>query len=272
MDLSAIPRIPLAHLPTPLERMHRLSEELGHAGLWLKRDDCTGLALGGNKTRKLEFTMAHAVSKGADVIITSGAVQSNHVRQTAAAAAKLGLRCHAVVSPPAGAATVRCGLSGNLLLGDILGCTLHLVADDGAATSATIDALERSEKANGAVPYVIPLGASDGIGSLGYVNCARELLQQCAVQGAEPSHVVLATGSAGTQAGLLAGLRLSGSPIRVIGISVSEPAEIKRDRIKAILKQLNACQEIDAVVCDEDIVVLDSYVGAGYAQPTHGAA
>ena len=274
MDLSRLPRVPLAHLPTPLEPMEALARHLG-AGprLFVKRDDCTGLALGGNKTRKLEFTVGQALTEGADVLVTSGGVQSNHVRQTAAAAARLGMGFHGVLADPmAGAdygADRAYGDNGNHLLDRVLGGELHAVADDGEATELRIRELVDELRGAGHRPYVVPLGASDGVGSMGYVACAAELLTQCRDQGLEPSHVVLATGSAGTHGGLLAGLRALGSSIEVIGISVSEPAAAKREKVRAVIEQLAArWPGAPPVVPDGDVEVRDEFVGPGYGVPT----
>lgn len=271
MNLSLFPRAALMAGATPLQQMPALSQALGMSRLFVKRDDCTGLAFGGNKTRKLEFTMGDACRMGADVVITVGAWQSNHVRQTAAAAAKLGLRCHAVIHSPLPAPTAAYRESGNVLIDRLLGADLHWVEAEevGAAKAAELSVRESSE---GAVPYMIPLGASDGIGSLGYVACAQELLEQFDRQGVAPSHIVLATGSAGTHAGLLAGLRGSGSAIGVVGISVSEPAAVKRAKVRHVLDQLGAVLGDDAPsLVDQDIVVLDDYMGDGYGIPTAAA-
>lgn len=274
MDLSKLPRVRLAHLPTPLEPMVALADRIGAAPrLFVKRDDCTGLALGGNKTRKLEYTLGDALERGADVLVTCGGLQSNHVRQTAAAAAKFGLECHAVVTNPLTGTgydlSAVYGETGNLLLDNVLGCHMHQVSDGGAATEARTGELVAELQAAGRTPYVVPLGASDGVGAMGYAGCALELLEQCTALGIDPSHIVLGTGSAGTQAGLLAGLRAAGSGIEVLGIAVSETAEAKLARTRAVLDQMEALWPGDApAIRDEDIVVNDGFVGDGYALPS----
>lgn len=263
------PRVSLAHLPTPLEPLAALSRQRG-ARLHVKRDDCTGLAFGGNKVRKLEFTLAHALESGHDSIITSGALQSNHVRQTAAACARLALPCHVVLSNPIAATRPDWLSSGNRLLDHILGAEITVVAE--ADTEKTIQKLVAKQVEGGHRPYVVPAGASDAIGSQGYVHCAHELLEQIAEQGLDVSHIVLATGSAGTHAGLLHGLRKSGSPIHVTGISVSEPATVKRAKVRRICNDIALLDDSPSPVLDNDIVVLDDYAGAGYALDTEAAA
>lgn len=271
MQLDRFPRVPLLHGPTPLHTLPALARALDVERIYIKRDDCTGLAFGGNKTRKLEFTFGDVRRRGADVVVTTGAWQSNHVRQTAAAAAQLGLRCHAVVHSPLPDPAPSYAGSGNLLLDHLFGAQVHRVDDD-AAGEARVAELVQRESAAGAVPYVVPLGASDGIGALGYVGCAQELLRQLEAAGARPSHIVLATGSAGTHAGLLAGLRAAGSDVAVVGISVSEPAEVKRAKVARVLGELAEVAGDGSVrVPDAEIVVLDDYVGAGYAIPAEAA-
>ena len=261
MELSDFPKTTLAHLPTPLEEMPRLANAINSSGrLWVKRDDCTGLAFGGNKTRKLEFVMADARQKGADVVITSGGVQSNHVRQTAAAAAKLGLEFHGVLTNPLASgesvADHAYTGSGNRLLGDVIGGEFHLVENDSSVDSF-IRQLVESLKRLGKTPYVIPVGASNGIGALGYVQCAYELCRQFAEMELHPSHLFLATGSAGTHAGLLSGFRRADHDIQVIGLSVSEPALIKRSKVRNIMDQLDELFVNSAIVQigDDEIVV-----------------
>ena len=267
-DLRRFPRVTLAHLPTPLEEMKSLGRAFGGPRLFVKRDDCTGLAFGGNKTRKLEFALGDARAKGADMIITSGGVQSNHVRQTAAAAASLGLACHAVVVSPLENPSEAYMSSGNLLLDRIFGAELHLLAADAAGLDDAASALANELRKEGGTPYVVPLGASYGIGALGYVEAARELLEQCEAAHVQPSHVVLATGSAGTHGGLLAGLRRLGAATQVIGISVSGASEPKRALVRDIVAQTAALFDTDLALADEDIVVRDEWVGPGYGVAT----
>ena len=204
MHLARFPRLQLAHLPTPLEPLERLSAQLDGPRLWIKRDDCTGLSSGGNKTRKLEFLMADALKRGADTIITQGATQSNHVRQTCAAAARLGLDCQVLLEDRSGFHGEAYAHNGNVLLDRLHGARIALRAD-GSDMDAEVEALAQALRDDGKKPYVIPVGGSNETGALGYVNAAlradppgqRTLASQF-------DHLVHATGSAGTQAGLVA--------------------------------------------------------------------
>ncbi len=270
LQYATLPRVCLTHLPTPLDQLPRLSELYG-IDLWIKRDDCTGLAFGGNKSRKLEFTFGEAVAQGADTIIAASGFQSNFVRQAAAAAAKLGLGFHGVIAAPAPGRDRHYFRSGNLLLDHLLGANLHVVADEDEETETCIRDLTKELIEQGRKPFRIPLGASDGIGSVGYVECAQELLAQCATHGGPPATVVIVTGSGGGQAGLLLGLKALGVDTRVIGISCSEPAEVKRSKVKAILGPLAARLQVSVSISDDEIVVEDAYTGGGYAVPTDAA-
>jgi L-cysteate sulfo-lyase len=259
--------VPLAHLPTPLEHLPRLSKHLGGPEIYVKRDDCTGLASGGNKTRKLEYSMAEALQQGADTIVTVGAVQSNHVRQTAAAAAKLGLGCevlleHRVPEPSEPYAT-----SGNVLLDKILGAYLREYPG-GTDFDVALDEVANEVNAAGGKPYIIPGGASNTVGALGYVNCALELLEQLDEQGLDIAHIVTATGSAGTQAGLIVGLKAMQSEVQLLGIGVNIPREAQEEKVYKL-----ACETAEYIgkpgcVAREDVVANCDYVGDGYGVPT----
>jgi len=267
MHLAKFPRTRLAHLPTPLEPMPRLSKELG-VELWIKRDDCTGLATGGNKTRKLEFLIADAIEKGADMVVTQGAVQSNHVRQTAAAACKFGLDCHALLERRVPDRADDYETTGNVLFDQMFGTSLEFRP---AGLDMNAEAMAVTEKlaAAGRKPYFIPGGGSNEIGALGYVSCAYELLDQIKANNLDVGWIVLATGSAGTHAGMLAGLHAAGSTIPVMGISVRQPED---KQIAAVhkLAVLTAAQLTDTPLGVEKVIVDDGYVGAGYGQPTQG--
>lgn len=274
MLLTNLPKARLAHTPTPLEPMEALARLLdAKPRLFVKRDDCTGLYFGGNKARKLEYIMGRALSEKADVVIANGGVQSNFVRQTAAASAKLGFEFHGVVANPLSgtdyAASPVYNATGNYLLDGIAGAHMHQVDEEGPLTDGKVAELVNEMKAKGKTPFVAPFGASDGVGAMGYAECALELLAQFSEMDLRPSHIVLGTGSAGTHAGLLAGLRYAGSDITVLGVSVSEPADVKCERVRVIIEDMTPhwAGEVP-VVSDDDIRVTDQYVGAGYAVPS----
>ena len=266
--LSEFPSVSLCHQPTPLEFMPRMSESLGGPRLWIKRDDCTGLATGGNKTRKLEFLIADAIEKGADMVVTQGAVQSNHVRQTAAAACKFGLDCHALLERRVPDRADDYETTGNVLFDQMFGTSLEFRP---AGLDMNAEAMAVTEKlaTAGRKPYFIPGGGSNEIGALGYVSCAFELLDQIKANNLDVGWIVLATGSAGTHAGMLAGLHAAGSTIPVMGISVRQPED---KQIAAVhkLAVLTAEQLTDTPLGVEKVIVDDGYVGAGYGQPTQG--
>jgi L-cysteate sulfo-lyase len=258
------PSFHLADLPTPLERMDRLSKHLGGAEIWIKRDDQTGLATGGNKTRKLELLIADALAQDANVVLTAGAAQSNHCRQTAAAAARAGLDCVLVLR---GKALPREQWSGNLLLDDLLGAQIWWAgADD------VIDALEaaaQAERAAGRKPYAIPVGGSNAVGAAAYAQAFEELWGQMAAQGAgyDPvdfDRVLFASGSGGTQAGLVVGAKACGYEGQVLGISVSRTSEHLREKVCALLEPTAAGLGLDLAFGPEDVQVNDEYLGGGY--------
>ena len=267
-DLKNFNRVDLCHQPTPLEEMPRLSAALDGPKFWIKRDDCSGLATGGNKTRKLEFLLADALQQGADMLVTQGAVQSNHVRQTAAAACKFGLDCHALLERRVPDRAADYETTGNVLFDHIFGTTIEF-RPPGLDMNAEARAVTEKFAANGRKPYFIPGGGSNEIGALGYVSCAYEMLAQFDAQGLDVGWIVLASGSAGTHAGLLAGLHAAGSDIPVMGISVRQPRE---RQIAAVhkLAAATAAQLTDTPLSFEKTLIDDGYVGAGYGLPTEG--
>ena len=266
MQLARFPRLTLAHLPTPLEPMERLTAHLGEPRLLVKRDDCTGLALGGNKTRKLEFLMAEAQAQGADCIITTGGVQSNHVRQTAAAAARLGFDCHLVLGRTVPWNDPDYEATGNVQLDRLLGAELHLVAGD-TDRNAAMAALADELSAAGRKPYVIPSGGSNAVGALGYVGCALELEEQANRQGLVIDYLMHATGSAGTQAVLIAGFHAVNSRTRVLGIDIDAEPEAVASKIRHIAGKTAASMDL-APPDDAATVVESGYAGAAYGLPT----
>jgi L-cysteate sulfo-lyase len=269
IKLSRFPRVRLGHLPTPLEPMDRLSEMLGGPRIWVKRDDCTGLSSGGNKTRKLEFLMADAVEKGADSVITQGATQSNHARQTAAAAAKLGLTCHILLEDRTGSKDEQYSLNGNVLLDRLHGATVAK-RPGGADMNLEMELLAQKLKGEGGTPYIIPGGGSNAVGALGYVNCARELVEQAVDMSLKIDAVVHATGSSGTQAGLVTGLAAIQSDIHLLGIGVRAPKEKQEQMVFDLAvktaEHLNASINIER----ENVRANCDYVGPGYGLPTKG--
>lgn len=267
MHLARFPRYRLGHFPTPLERLDRLSAALGGPEIWIKRDDCTGLASGGNKTRKLEFLLADALASGADMLVTQGATQSNHVRQTAAAACLAGLGCHALLERRVTNQGMEYETAGNVLLDVMLECKLEF-RPAGLDMNAEAEALGESLRAEGRKPYVIPGGGSNAVGALGYAACAAELIGQADVAGLRIDHIVHATGSAGTQAGLLAGLFALNAPIPVTGFSVRAPREKQIDNVHALAVETAELIGARGTLPREIVVAHDDQVGPGYGQPT----
>ncbi|MEM8816508.1 MAG: D-cysteine desulfhydrase [Pseudomonadota bacterium] len=267
MHLSRFPRVSLAHLPTPLEPLPRFSKHLGGPQIWVKRDDCTGLASGGNKTRKLEFVMGDALEAGADTVLTVGAVQSNHVRQTAAAACKLGLACEVLLEHRLEEASDVYMSSGNVLLDLLFGAVLH---EYPAGTDFPALLEEHAERLHGVGghPYVIPGGASNAVGALGYVNCAIELLTQANDRGLVIDHLVTATGSAGTQAGLIVGLKATHCKVPLLGIGVGAPKAVQEQKVFDLAVETAELVGAPGSVVRDDVVANCDYVGEAYGVPT----
>lgn len=269
MLLSRFPRLHFAHLPTPLEPLERLSALLGGPRLWIKRDDCTGLAGGGNKTRKLEFLMADARAQGADTVLSQGATQSNHARQTAAIAARLGMECHILLEDRTASDDPDYNFNGNVLLNELFGAhlTLH---PGGTDMNAAMADRSRQLQTEGRSPYVIPGGGSSATGALGYVNAAVELLGQANDRSLRIDELVHGTGSAGTQAGLVAGMVGANSRIPVLGIGVRAPEAIQHRSVLALANQTTVLMGLGEIVSAADVRVDCGYVGEGYGLPTEG--
>ena len=266
MHLARFPRLFLAHLPTPLEKLDRLSKELGGPEIWIKRDDCTGLSTGGNKTRKLEFLMAEAQAMGADTVMTQGAIQSNHARQTAAFAARLGMACHILLEDRTGSNDANYVSNGNVLLNHLHGAVTSNRAG-GMDMAAEMDIVAEKLRSEGRIVYVIPGGGSNPTGALGYVNCAFELVSQANDRGLVIDHLVTATGSAGTQAGLIVGLKAIHAGIPLTGIGVRAPKEKQEENVFALAVKTAEKLGCPGVVLRGDVVADSSYVGAGYGMP-----
>ena len=249
-------RVSIAHLPTPLEEMPRLSEALSGPRLFVKRDDQTGLATGGNKTRKLEFLVADALEKGADTLIASGAVQSNHVRQTAAAAAKFGLRCCLVLD---GESPNR--WNGNLLLDELLGAEIRWTGE--RERSQVREEVAEEEKRAGRYPYFISYGPE---AVAGYVVAMEELMGQLAERDLQVDRVVLPSGGGSTQAGLIVGAKALGFAGRIEGISAIKTKEMLKARLEELVTETTACLGLDLSFASEDFIVHDDYLGEGYAK------
>jgi len=268
MHFARFSPVRFAHLPTPFEPLPGLTEHLARAGgggptVWIKRDDCTGLAGGGNKTRKLEFLVGDALSNDADTLITQGAVQSNHVRQTAAAAAKFGLGCEIILEHRTGSQAVDYNRSGNVLLDELLGAKIRSVP---AGTDMNLElAKVAAEVADaGGRPYVIPGGGSNAIGALGYAECAMELVAQANEVGLEIDRIVTATGSAGTHAGLVAGLAVMGADIPVLGIGVRAPKDVQEANVFKLAQETATLLGFKERVSRDQVMANCDYVGAGY--------
>lgn len=262
MSLERLARVPLAHLPTPVEALDRLSRHLGSARLLIKRDDQTGLAMGGNKVRKLEFLMAEALAQGADVVLTGGAAQSNHCRQTAAAAAKLGLECILVLggSPPPAP-------NGNLLLDQLLGARLHWAGAH--RRGEQLAEVAKQLRAAGRRPYVIPYGGSNAVGALGYATAMLELSRQ-ELDGlplGAVDRIVFASSSGGTHAGLAVGARMVGFGGQLLGIGIDkgEAGDLPYELHLAQLANATASLlDLAATFRPEDFAVNRDYLGGGY--------
>jgi L-cysteate sulfo-lyase len=262
-----IPRLNLTNLPTACNKMDNVTKLVGGPDLYVKRDDVMELAHGGNKTRKLEYGLAEALNNGARAVVTQGGLQSNHVRQTCSGAAKVGLEAHAILSNPVPEMEEELMGSGNYLMDQLMGAHLY-IAEDGRGP--VVEKVLADLTAAGKKPYNIPAGASNGIGSLGYVNAARELITQWDEMGINPSHIFTATGSCGTQAGLLMGLRYFGNTTtQVVGISVSAPSARLEDRTREVMAMISDVASIPtSVIRNGDVLVNDEYLGAGYGRPS----
>ena len=263
--LSVFPRLGLASLPTPLEPMKRLTAHLGGPRLWVKREDATGLGFGGNKLRKLDYVLHAAVSGGADTIVSGGVVQSNSQRQVAAAAAKLGLACHLAVyhgrlEPP----TPEYKTSGNAFLNRLFGAQLHDVPWTGDRNTA-IRTLVGNLEANGRKPYFVPYGVSNALGAVAYASTISEIEAQAAQSGFVPDAIVHCTGSAGTQAGLVAGAAVAMPGTRIVGIDID--AEPERVRADVVTFAREASDLLDVGFDEAAVEVVAGHAGPGYGIP-----
>lgn len=269
MDLTRFPRVRLTQAPTPIEFLPRLTDYLGGPSIYIKRDDNTGLATGGNKTRKLEFLIGEALAQGATRIVTQGATQSNHVRQTIAAANRHGLPTTALLEERVADAHADYYANGNILLDRLLGATIE-TRPGGTDMNTELQVVGERLRAEGEKPYLIPGGGSNAVGALGYVVAAEEIVWQSNESGITFDQVIHATGSTGTQAGLVAGLQGLNSHIPVLGISVRAAREKQEENVLRLARETWALLGIRGVLPDEAVQVSAKYVGAGYGIPTAG--
>jgi len=261
--LARVPRLGLAQLPTPLEPLRRLTAHLNGPTIWIKRDDATGLGLGGNKLRKLDFVLAEAVAMKADTLVSGGVVQSNSQRQVAAAAAKLGMDCHLAVyhgrvAPPSPAYE----RSGNALLNRLFGAHLHDVPWDGDRNAA-IRSLADDLRAKGRNVFMVPYGVSSPLGAVGYASATAEIAEQSRAAGFDPAAIVHSSGSGGTQAGLVVGASIALKNTRIVGIDIdAEPARVQAEIV--------ACAKAAADLMDTPFSASHIEVVAGHAGPAYG--
>ncbi len=258
MLTDSLPRVSLGFFPTPLQELPRLSKALGGPRLLVKRDDQTGLATGGNKTRKLEFTVGEALRRGADTLVTLGGVQSNHARQTAAAAAAIGLRCVLVLrgNPPPAA-------TGNLLLDHLLGA--RVVFSGERTREEKAGEVVAEERAAGRRPFLVPLGASDELGAPGFVAAMEELEAQLRERKLRVDRIVVASSSFGTQAGMCVGARRLGLGVRIEGIAIDSSADELRREVARIAAATERRLGLEPSISAADVVGRDGYLGGGYA-------
>ena len=260
MKLKSLPRIELAQLPTPLQELPRLGQLLGGPKLLVKRDDQTGLALGGNKTRKLEFLIADALKKGADTVITTGAPQSNHCRQTAAAAAQVGMGCELVLGGNEPEVP-----NGNVLLDLFCGANLHWTTRE--RRNAKMEEVARQLRSLKHNPYIIPVGGSNGLGALGYVQAMIELNDQLSKGRIKVDTIVFATSSGGTQAGMVVGARISGFEGKILGISIDQRSSQEpsyQSELAAIANEAAKLIDSRYEFTEDDFTVNYDYLGLGY--------
>jgi len=264
--LEKFERIKLGHFPTPIEHLKNITKYLNGPNIFIKRDDCTGLATGGNKTRKLEFLIPDAIKNKAELVVTVGAVQSNHARQTAAACTLMGLKCLIILEQRLKDPPEAYMKSGNVFLDKLFGADVKICPKNE-------DVLEYSEKliknlkSKGTNVYFIPGGGSNSVGALGYVECLNEIIKDNKKYNI--TQIIHATGSSGTQAGLLAGKKYFNCNIPVIGICVRHKKDTQVDKVYNETKK--TCEKLQCKILDKsDVIVYDEYIGSGYGEPTKG--
>ncbi len=264
--LEKFERIKLGHFPTPIEHLKNTTKYLGGPNIFIKRDDCTGLATGGNKTRKLEFLIPDAIKNKTELVVTVGAVQSNHARQTAAACALVGLKCLIVLEQRLNDPPEAYMKSGNVFLDKLFGAEVK-VCPKNEDVSEYSEKLIQDIKSKGTNVYFIPGGGSNSIGALGYVECLNEIIKDNKKYNF--SQIIHATGSSGTQAGLLAGRKYFNCNIPITGICVRHKKDIQVDKVYTEAKK--TCEKLRCKILDKsDVIVYDEYIGSGYGEPTKG--
>jgi L-cysteate sulfo-lyase len=269
MHLARFPRVRLFPTPTPLEKLTNLTRHLGGPEIWIKRDDCTVVATGGNKVRKLEWLVGEAQAHGATHLVTQGAVQSNHVRQTAAVAMRFGMKCTALLEHRIDTNDRDYLNSGNVLLDRLFDVAIEY-RPGGADMNAEAEMKGAALRDRGEKAYVIPGGGSNRVGALGYVSCAQELMQQGDEMGLRIDRVVTATGSAGTQAGLVVGLEGMNAGVPVLGIGVRAPKDRQEANVHHLAEATAEYVGVRGGIARSAVVANCDYVGPGYGQPTPG--
>ena len=265
--LDQLPRVKIGHLPTPLERLDRVAERLDAKQLLVKRDDCTGVGLGGNKVRQLEFHFGLARSEGADMVLVTGATQSNYVRTTAAFAAKLGLKCHVQLEDRVPGVGELYKTNGNVFLDQLFGATISTYdeGEDEHGADRKLRQIAREYEEIGHRSYIVPLAPGNPpVSALGYVNAAREILVQCETAEITLDEIIVASGSGETHAGILYGLRALGSEIPVTGICVRRTADLQVERVQKKFLALNDLTGLSIDLNDRDIQLNDRYLAPGY--------
>ena len=262
-DLNSIPRTPLCVLPTPITKLNNLSRIVG-SSIFIKRDDLTGVAFGCNKNRKLEFLLADALAKKAEVIITEGAIQSNHCLQTTACASKIGLDCELVLS---GANPEDASISGNFFLNKVLDTTLHIVKEESQRKERMKERSILLEQMGKRV-YIIPTGGSTDIGALGYINCVKEIHDYSRQEEIDFNSIAIGTGSGGTHAGFLLGCKFYYPQCNVIGITATNNKQELKEVVIRIIEDFQTKYNLSINQDDLSVTIHDNYFGEGYGIPT----
>lgn len=274
-NLNELPRKILSHTPTPLEQMPNLENHIGQASLYIKRDDCTGLSMGGNKARQLEFYVGEAIANQADTIIITGAIQSNFTRMAAASARKSGLDCHIQLEDRVPNSSPIYRASGNVLLSRLFGATMHSfpAGQDENAADQSMEKLAHDLRETGKKPYVIHLGQGHPpLGSLGYVVAANEIVEQITSAGVTFDEIIVASGSGSTHAGLLFGLRALGNKTVVKGICVRRTIDQQRPRIFSRCQEIADLLQMKNPVVESDVDVSDDVLAPGYGHMNDSVA